>query len=64
MFELVAMGLSASVAAPLVDAIMNGMTIATALYLIAGLAGGAAFVLEQGLKGLIKWAGKKTIINW
>lgn len=64
MFELIAMGISASVAAPVVDAIMNGMDIVSALYLIAGITGGMVFVLEKGLKSLIRWAGRQTIINW
>ncbi|WP_251861363.1 hypothetical protein [Clostridium sp. Marseille-Q2269] len=64
MFDLIATGISASIAAPIVDMILNGVTIASALYLVAGLAGGAAFALEKGLSALIKWAGRKTIINW
>lgn len=64
MFELVSVGMSASTAASVIDAINNGMNIVTALTLIAGLAGGAAALVETGLKALIKWAGKKTIIAW
>lgn len=64
MFSLTAAGLSAGVAASIVDAINGGMTIATALALFAGVAGGAAYFLENGIKALISWAGKATIVSW
>ncbi|GAA2825097.1 hypothetical protein GU333_11740 (plasmid) [Lactococcus raffinolactis] len=64
MFDLVATGMGAGTAASVVDAIFGGLTIASALSLYAGLAGGAAWFLENGLKTLIKWAGKRTIISW
>lgn len=64
MFELIATGMSAGTASAVLNAINGGLSIAAALSLYAGLAGGAAYFVETGLKALIKWAGKKTIISW
>lgn len=64
MFELVASGMAAGTAGVVYDAIMNGMDIVAALSLYAGLAGGAAYLLEKGLVSLIRWAGRQTVINW
>ncbi|MDI3311569.1 MAG: hypothetical protein QJR05_09130 [Thermoanaerobacterium sp.] len=64
MFELVATGMAAGTASTIVNAILNGMDIAAALSLYAGLAGGAAWFLEKGLTSLIRWAGRETIISW
>ncbi|AQR79289.1 hypothetical protein ABNB59_05025 [Paenibacillus larvae] len=64
MFELIATGISAGNAAQVVNAVFNGVSIVSALSLYAGIAGGLAWFLSNGLRHMIKWAGKKTIIDW
>ncbi|ARF70654.1 hypothetical protein B7C51_24575 (plasmid) [Paenibacillus larvae subsp. pulvifaciens] len=64
MFELVASGLAVGDAGAIVNAIYNGMSIAAAVSLYTGFVGTAAFVLSNGIKWMIKWAGKDTIIKW
>ncbi|AQT86627.1 hypothetical protein ABNC90_20795 [Paenibacillus larvae] len=64
MFELIASGISAGNAAQVINAVFNGLSIVSALSLCAGIAGGAAWFLSNGIGYMIKWAGKKTIIDW
>lgn len=64
MFDLIATGMSAGTAGLVIDAVYGGMTVASALAIYAGLAGGAAYFVSNGLKALIKWAGRETIASW
>lgn len=64
MFDLITAGLAATNAASVINAIDNGMSVASALSLFGGALGAGAFVLTNGLKWMIKWAGKETLIKW
>lgn len=64
MFDLSAVGIASGTAAIIVDMVINGISIISFLTIFSGVASGAAYFIEHGIKNLIKWAGKKTIIAW
>ncbi|MBC6973923.1 hypothetical protein H9I32_16620 [Bacillus sp. Xin] len=63
LFELTGIGIGSGTAATIVNWIMWGMSAATILSLISGVASGGAWILA-GAREALKAGGKKAAIAW